>query len=122
MGPLLPSIQLDRVTEDAPILLDVSRLIWRRWKGRLPTGIDRVCLAYLRHFAPRAQAVVQHRWFRGILDPEASQRLFALLESPGTQFKTSLVLGGLRSSQRSGNDGNGRLYLNVGHTGLDSPG
>jgi glycosyltransferase involved in cell wall biosynthesis len=122
MGPLLPQIQLDRVTEDSPILLDVSRLIWRRWKGRLPTGIDRVCLAYLRHFAPRAQAVVQHRWFRGILDPEASQRLFALLESPGAKFKTSLVLGGLRSIRRPGNHGDARLYLNVGHTGLDSPG
>jgi glycosyltransferase involved in cell wall biosynthesis len=110
------------VTEDAPILLDVSRLIWRRWKGRLPTGIDRVCLAYLRHFAPRAQAVVQHRWFRGILDPEASQRLFALLEGPGAHFKNGLVLGGIRNFWRSSDRGNGRPYLNVGHTGLDSPG
>jgi hypothetical protein len=25
-------------------LLDVSRLIWRVWDGRLPPGIDRVCL------------------------------------------------------------------------------
>ena len=46
------------LTDDAPLLLDVTRLIWRRWKGRLPTGIDRVCLAYLRHFGGRAQAVV----------------------------------------------------------------
>src|SRR4051812_49252365 len=108
MGPLLPSIQLDRVTEDAPILLDVSRLIWRRWKGRLPTGIDRVCLAYLRHFAPRAQAVVHHPWFRGIISPEASRRLFTLLENPGDQFKTSLVLSGLRGIQRPSNHGDGR--------------
>ena len=110
------------MTEDAPILLDVSRLIWRRWKGRLPTGIDRVCLAYLRHFAPRAQAVVQQRWCRGILDPEASRRLFALLESPGAHFKTALVLGGILNFQRPSGRGKGRLYLNVGHTGLNSPG
>jgi len=109
------------VTEDAPILLDVSRLIWRRWKGRLPTGIDRVCLAYLRHFAPWAQAVVQHPWFRGILDPDASRRLFALLESPGTHFKSALVLGGIRNFRRPSDRGNGRAYLNVGHTGLNSP-
>jgi glycosyltransferase involved in cell wall biosynthesis len=110
------------VTEDAPILLDVSRLIWRRWKGRLPTGIDRVCLAYLRHFAPRAQAVVQHRWCRGILDPNGSQRLFALLESPAPRFKAALVLDGIRNFSRLSDRGNGRLYLNVGHTGLNSPG
>jgi len=80
-----------------------------------------VCLAYLRHFAPWAQAVVQHPWFRGILDPDASRRLFALLESPGTHFKSALVLGGIRNFRRPSDRGNGRAYLNVGHTGLNSP-
>ena len=103
-------------------MIDVSRLIWRRWRGRRPTGIDRVCLAYLRHFAPRAQAVVQHDRLRRILDVESSQELFALLEMPGRSFRTSLVLGALRRLSRFGETGNGRLYLNVGHTGLDSPG
>ena len=42
-------------------LLDVSRLIWRVWDGRLATGIDRVCLEYVQHFGPRSQAVVQFR-------------------------------------------------------------
>ena len=70
------------VTNDAPILLDVTRLIWRRSKGRLPTGIDRVCLAYLDHFGDRAQAVIQHDRFRGILDRKASGELFDLLETP----------------------------------------
>lgn len=110
------------LSDDAPLLLDVTRLIWRRWKGRLPTGIDRVCLAYLRHFGPRAQAVVHWPGFRRILDAKASQELFALLENPGETFKTSLVAGAFKNLLRLNSHGRGCFYLNVGHTGLDSPG
>ena len=74
------------MSDDSPFLLDVTRLIWRRWKGRLPTGIDRVCLAYLRYFAPNAQAVVQRDGFRRILDSKASQELFGLLDDPSGSF------------------------------------
>ena len=108
------------MTDDAPILLDVSRLVWRRWRGRLPTGIDRACLAYLRHFAPKAQAVIQHDRFRHILDRQASRELFALLESPGTRFKAAFALRALQNFGRWSNKGRGRLYLNIGHTGLNS--
>jgi glycosyltransferase involved in cell wall biosynthesis len=108
--------------DDAPYLLDVTRLIWRRWRGRQPTGIDRVALAYLRHFGPRAQAVVQHESFRRILDTQASQELFALLDEPTDRFKATLVLGALGNLRRLHGQGKGRLYLNVGHTGLDSAG
>jgi glycosyltransferase involved in cell wall biosynthesis len=110
------------VTDDAPILLDVTRLIWRRWKGRYPTGIDRVCLAYLRHFGDRAQAVVQHKYFRRILDREASRDLFALLEGAPDQFRSKLPGGILRHLRGLNCQGRRRLYLNIGHTGLDSPG
>ena len=110
------------MTDEAPYLLDVTRLIWRRWKGRLPTGIDRVCLAYLRHFGGRAQAIVQHRYFRRILDRDASRELFALLEGPSDQFRAKLPLGSLRHLSGLNAGGNGRLYLNIGHTGLNLPG
>ncbi|MFL6760277.1 glycosyltransferase family 4 protein [Sphingomonas sp.] len=108
------------MTDDAPILLDVSRLVWRRWRGRLPTGIDRACLAYLRHFAPKAQAVIQHDRFRHILDRDASRELFALLDSPGTGFKAALALGALQNFGRWSDNGRSRPYLNIGHTGLNS--
>lgn len=110
------------MADNAPLLLDVTRLIWRRWKGRLPTGIDRVALAYLEHFGPRAQAVVQHDRFRRILDSSASQQLFALLASPGRSFKRKLVAGLLRNVAHLKAEGRGRLYLNVGHTGLNAAG
>ena len=74
-----------------PILIDVSRLIWRQWTRRLPTGIDRVCLAYLEHLREEALAVVQFRRFRWILDRTASTRLFDLLLNDSTNFRLKLV-------------------------------
>ena len=110
------------MSDDAPYLLDVTRLIWRRWKGRYPTGIDRVCLAYLRHFGERSQAVVQHERFRRILNRKASEELFALLQAPPSNFRRNLVTGALRHLGNLNSKGKGRQYLNVGHTGLNSPG
>lgn len=107
---------------DAPILLDVSRLIWRRWKGRHPTGIDRVCLAYLHHFRADAQAVVQYGSVRRILDRQASDRLFAVLGGPTKGFRRRLITAILRFGARRSMPGKSRQYLNVGHTGLDDPG
>ena len=108
--------------DDAPFLLDVTRLIWRRWVGRYPTGIDRVALAYLRHFGDRAQAVIQHEKLRRILSRSASRELFALLLDPGKSFRTSFLLAALKNFAGLNDRGRGRFYLNVGHTGLNSPG
>jgi glycosyltransferase involved in cell wall biosynthesis len=105
------------------VLLDVTRLIWRRWRGGLPTGVDRVCLAYLDHFGPRARAVVQRKGVHFVLSRHRSQRLFRLLSAGGAGFRwrqalfwlnTSLALAGSRPPT-------GAIYLNVGHTGLDEP-
>ena len=106
---------------DSPILIDVSRLIWRQWTGRLPTGIDRVCLAYLEHFRPRARAVVQFRGFRRILDARASARLFDLLLNGSNRFRSDLVITLAATLLRTEASTAGQTYLNVGHTGLNSP-
>jgi glycosyltransferase involved in cell wall biosynthesis len=106
---------------DQPILLDVSRLIWRRWTGRLPTGIDRVCLAYLDHFGSRAHAVVQFRGFRRILSRNYSARLFRLLLGRGGFFKLRLVAILAKAALHRNHGADGQIYLNVGHTGLNSP-
>lgn len=104
------------------MLLDVTRLVWRRWAGRHSTGIDRVCLSYLEHFAGSSQAVVQHRRFRRILDKEVSAALFELLAEQRSGFGRKLVSGMLRHAMRRDIPGNGRPYLNIGHTGLDDQG
>lgn len=66
--------------------------------------------------------MIQHRRFRRILDSESSATLFDLLSEPGPSFKTRFVSQILRSALRSGEAGKGRIYLNIGHTGLDDDG
>lgn len=107
-------------------LIDVTRLVWRCWAGRLPTGIDRVCLAYLDHFGARAQAVIQRKGVQRVFSPAASDRLFAAIQTGGPGFRASLLrlmpmaLTSGRGTPRRA-DGRGPIYLNIGHTGLDEP-
>lgn len=105
------------------MLLDVSRLIWRGWRGRLPTGIDRVCLAYVTHFGARADAVIQWKGRRTVLAPVDSQALMALLLTGGPRFRRRLVALLGRALPRASRlrPRRGALYLNIGHTGLDDP-
>lgn len=108
---------------DRQFLLDVSRLIWRVWTGRIPTGIDRVCLAYVEHFGARSQAVVQRKGRRHILSPAHSDALFALLLGGGHDFRRRFVMLAARAllSGPVTKLGGSPVYLNVGHTGLDQP-
>ena len=107
----------------APMLMDVTRLIWRRWAGVHPTGIDRTCLAYLTHFADRVQAVVQRGGFRRILDRDQSRRLFDTLLDPRGSTRGQLLSEGIGHALRAAANlsADERLYLNVGHTGLNDP-
>lgn len=102
-------------------MFDVTRLLWRRWTGRHPTGIDRVCLAYLRRYASQANAVIQNRRFRRILNVDSSAALFDLLAKPTPSFKARLVTQLIRAAATSRETGQGRIYFNIGHTGLDDP-
>jgi glycosyltransferase involved in cell wall biosynthesis len=101
-------------------LLDVSRLIWRVWRGALPTGIDRVCLEYLDHFGPRSQAVIQSKGRTLVLSPVDTDRLFSILRNPGRRRRTALVAMAPLAWARARRTPPRRnmLYLNVGHTGL----
>lgn len=108
---------------DRDLLLDVSRLIWRVWRGGLPTGIDRVCIAYLRHYAPRSLAVVQRGGRQFVFSPRQSSRLFDVLLSGKKRMRTRLaraVLTGLVTGRRAP-PRRDMIYLNVGHTGLNEP-
>ena len=106
------------------LLLDVTRLVWRVWSGRLPTGIDRVCLAYLEHYGPRALAVVQRQELRLVLSAKHSAELFALLRTGGPGFRRRLttLLAAAALSGKPRQSTRGWTYLNIGHTGLDAPG
>lgn len=103
------------------ILIDVGRLVWRRWSSRLPTGIDRVCLAYAAHFAGRADAVIRWKGLPFVLAGAQAQHLLDLLLSETPSFRRQLVTTLAASLPQSARRAphRGQLYLNVGHTGLD---
>lgn len=121
---------MDTEGNDAPLLVDVSRLVWRRWSGTRATGIDRICLAWLENYASRAQAVVIHRRGKAILPEGTSRKLFDLLLRPERSkrdilgFRLDMIRLGLRHGAylRDRLPGRGRVWLNAGHTGLDAPG
>jgi glycosyltransferase involved in cell wall biosynthesis len=108
------------------LLIDVTRLLYRRMTGRLPTGIDRVGLEYLRHFGAGAgaRAVLTWRGLSVTLSRADSARMFELLLRPGADVAAtgwSLIakacaLGWLPA-------GVGDCFLcNTGHYGLDHRG
>lgn len=87
----------------------------------MPTGIDRVCSAYLDWFGDRARAVVQHRGIFRVLTFHHSQRLFEMLRGADIPFRRRL-LNFVPEAYRQGEttfDGLGAVYLNVGHTDFD---
>ena len=80
------------VVKSRDLLLDVSRLLWRAWDRKLPTGIDRVCLEYIRRFGSRSRGVVQFRGFTRVLSSQDSARLFAILGESNSAIRTRLLL------------------------------
>lgn len=104
------------------LLLDVTRLCGRLLEGRLPTGVDRVSLEYLRHFRHNAQALVRYRGRWIVLAPRASARLFATLLDPGADFRRVIRwCVGPGYVLNWGHAGAGCVLLNTGHSGLDHP-
>jgi glycosyltransferase involved in cell wall biosynthesis len=100
------------------ILIDVTRLVSRFMDGRLPTGVDRVGLAYVQHYGVRAQAVVRWAGRLWVLPCAQSVELFAWLANPVASrgvvwiIAHGIVTGGWLQ------DVAGAILLNTGHTGL----
>jgi glycosyltransferase involved in cell wall biosynthesis len=118
---------------DADLLLDVSRMVWRRWAGLRPTGIDRTCLAWHQHYGARAQAVLLHGRGRHILPQAASRSLFRIIgrhddrlddKALRRAFRRQFAAWVARHARQlaQSQPGRGRPWLNVGHTGLNLPG
>ena len=88
----------------------------------MPTGIDRVCLAYVEHFASRSQALVQRGGFHFLLSPTQSDRLFDLLRHGPVRRLALLRVAVAALPTTPGREPTpGAIYLNVGHTGLNEP-
>jgi glycosyltransferase involved in cell wall biosynthesis len=98
----------------------VTRLIHRFMNKRLATGVDRVSLAYIRHYGPRARAVLRHNGGKFVFRRAESATLFDWLLSLGTTgspmptIYKGLVAGCLLQRVT------GRFLFNTGHNGLES--
>ena len=103
-----------------PLLIDITRLLWRALQGRRPTGVDRVGLAYLVHFKGRAQALLRFagRW---VVFAEAdSQRLFDWLIAPDAGLAVRIGwLVGKNTALNWQRPQAGGILMNTGHSGLD---
>lgn len=101
------------------LLIDVTRLAARLLEGKHPTGVDRVSLAYIEHFRPRARAVVRHwgRWMQ--LSRSASHKVFAALlgEDPKPQSTLRRCVAAAYVWRWGLTPG--ALLFNTGHSGLD---
>lgn len=110
--------------EVAPYLINVTRLLVQLWVGQMPTGIDRVCLAYVAHFATRSLAVVHVRHglfaYSAFLSRADSAELFERLLKPGEHFRRWLVFFLIKVAFTSWRRPSvrGCIYLNVGHMGI----
>jgi glycosyltransferase involved in cell wall biosynthesis len=104
------------------ILIDVTRLTRRLFRKRFPTGVDRVCLAYIRHYRAQARAVLMFKGVSFVFRPAESAVLFDWLLSLGaTGLPMAAIFKGLApgiSTQQV--DGN--FLFNIGHSGLESDG
>lgn len=105
-----------------PILyLDVSRLVNRSLARQLPTGVDRVGLAYVRHYRLRAAAVLSYRGRYVVLSAARSVQLFELLlQQPSASARkailNTLVLSLMAApwvKQRPG------VLLHTAHSGIE---
>jgi len=104
------------------LFIDVSRLLERLLRKRLPTGVDRVTSAYVQHFGAHARAVIQIGRFRRLLTRETSLRLFDMIAEPGVDFRQRLValIAHACLPPWSSQDGANGLYFNLSHTGIES--
>jgi glycosyltransferase involved in cell wall biosynthesis len=73
--------QDQNATPVSRILLDVTRLVTRLYDGLLPTGVDRVGIAYIERYGARAHAVLSERGFSTVLSRKDSQTAFEMIIS-----------------------------------------
>ena len=105
------------------MLIDATRMVRGRLKGKLPTGVDRVDIEYVRHFRARALAVLRLGPVWVTLPAERSDRLFGHLLEPEEECAQSLrmVLTRCCAAARLGLPHGDGIFLNSGHNGLERP-
>lgn len=110
-----------------PILIDITRLIFRLLKGKRPTGVDRVGLAYIRHYRSKPnglRAVLSWHNRICVLDADQSAQVFDNLLNNGANVGKTYwhgLLGKLIWQGKPSAAFSGCLLFNTGHKGTESP-
>ena len=105
------------------ILIDISRLFYFKRIGRQFTGIDRVGLEYLRHYAG-ARAVLTLGPFSSVLSEQDSRLAFRLLLDPSRNGMAAAawLTGKAYLNWWARPRVDGCVLLNTSHTGLERKG
>lgn len=103
------------------ILIDTTRLLYRRLRGTLPTGIDRVSLRYIERYRAGARAVVNLGPFSAMLSLADSQAVFDAVARDAIPaglavrvLAKSFLWRWLVPARRTD------VLFNTGHTGLEN--
>ncbi len=108
---------------DSHVYLDVTRLVQRLRKGRIPTGVDRVCLAYVQQYQSSARAMIFLHGVAVGLSSSASKKLFDWLLEPSIRigkWPTRHILQELWRTPFHRIPSQSWVW-NVGHSGLHRP-
>ncbi|TES71306.1 glycosyltransferase family 1 protein [Burkholderia cepacia] len=104
------------------ILLDVTRLATRFYDGLIPTGVDRVGLAYIRRYGDRARAVLSERGFSIVLTEKDSQKIFALLlSSSRDRWALRKIIASALLNQLYPPRFDRAILLHTSHNGMEFP-
>lgn len=100
-------------------LIDVTRLVGRFARGRIATGVDRVCVEYVRRYGAESRAIVRWAGADLVLHKSESKRLFDWLLAPGTRQEAyAMVARGALWGAASPVE-QGAILFNPGHSGLE---
>jgi glycosyltransferase involved in cell wall biosynthesis len=104
-----------------PVVIDITRLLGRYFDQRHPTGVDRVSLAYLQHYAPVARTMVRWHGRSGLFSEVISRQVVDVLQrwdSADTASLRALIWRGFVSAIGTGN-ARGAVFLHTGHNDVE---
>lgn len=107
------------------MLIDVTRLVRRAFRAATPNGIDRVSIAYVRHFRDEARAFVRWMSMDIVLSRQSSRALWEMLlaqSAPRRSELCALLITGGIGGMMGRRPARGEVFINTGHSGLEEPG